>query len=72
MCDSSTEGGVEVPERERWVHATNAAKFKPGDVFGWAAEESSTGFLSGIIVTTDFLRLRVLVRDVRPGVIRAV
>lgn len=58
-------------EQEEWIHATNAAQFRAGSVFGWPDRRSETGFLSGIVVRSDPLHLRVLVRDIRAGVVNA-
>lgn len=55
---------------EEWVHATNAASFQPGAVFGWLDKRSETGYLSGIVVRSDPLHLRVLVRDIRAGIVK--
>lgn len=52
---------------ERIVHATNAANFQPGSVFGWASDESPTGFLSGIVVEVYHGSLSLRVRDIAPG-----
>lgn len=51
----------------QWVHATNAASFREGGVFGWPDKTSPTGFLSGVVVRADPMHLRVLVRDILPG-----
>jgi hypothetical protein len=56
---------------ERWVHATNAGDFRSGSVFGWRSDESPTGLLSGVVVQSDQMCLRVLVRDIRAGIIAA-
>lgn len=57
-------------EVSEWVHATNAAQFQRGDVFGWRDERSETGMLSGIVVESDSLKLRVKVRDLRAGILK--
>ena len=58
------------PNYQEWVHATNAAQFHEGSVFGWSDKRSETGMLSGIVVKVDHLHLRVLVRDLRAGILK--
>jgi hypothetical protein len=58
-------------EERQWVHATNPHDFRPGKLFGWRDEASPTGWLSGFVVESDHLHLRVLVRDIAPGYIGA-
>lgn len=53
----------------RWVHSTNAQNYPSGSVFGWADARSPTGFLSGIVIESDPLTLRVLVDRIALGVI---
>lgn len=55
---------------EEWVHATNAVKFREGDVFGWPDKRSETGWLSGIVVRADHMALRVLVKDIRAAIVK--
>lgn len=50
-----------------WIHATNAAQFREGALFGWHDKTSPTGMLSGYVVRSDPLHLRVLVRDIQPA-----
>lgn len=53
----------------RWVHALNAHAFRYGQVFGWPSDEAETGLLSGIVIETDHIGLRVRVSDIRAGII---
>lgn len=55
--------------KEKWIHCTNPQNFQEGKVFGWLSKKSPTGYWSGIVIKSDFLHLRVLVKDIRPGII---
>lgn len=57
-------------QEHEWVHATNAAQFREGQLFGWPDKRSETGLLSGYVVQSDPRHLRVKVRDIRAAVIR--
>lgn len=59
------------PTEEITVHALNAAEFGVygRNVFGWPADDSPTGFWSGIVVRTA--TFSVTVRDVRPAIVGA-
>lgn len=56
-------------EEEYWVHCLTTYRYAEGEVIGWMDEKSPTGYLSGIVVRVDHTGLRVLVRDIRPGII---
>jgi hypothetical protein len=51
-------------------HATNAGRFRSGDVFGWRDDRSETGWCSGIVVSSSFTALTVTVRDIRAAIIK--
>jgi hypothetical protein len=55
---------------EQWVHTTEPGKYSVGGICGWRDDDSPTGYLSGVVVRVDYMHLRVLVRDVRPGVMK--
>lgn len=59
-------------EGEEWVHVADAGKFGPGDVIGWPDAGSDTGLLSGVVVEVDMGMLRVLVKDIKPAIVRRV
>lgn len=51
----------------RWVHATNASNFRPGQVFGWQDNASPTRFLSGIVREVKHSGLCVFVDAILPA-----
>lgn len=71
ICPAHGETGcvVFVPSdlypMDGWVHATNAAQFREGSLFGWTDENGK--LWSGLVVTSDPRALRVKVRDILPG-----
>lgn len=71
MTNPSPTGESGSVSETRWVHTTNPSQFRPGALFGWQTKESPTGYLSGFVVESDHLHLRVLVRDIAPGYVGA-
>lgn len=68
--DGIAPGEAMSAEQTETHHATNAGKFRPGDVFGWRDERSETGWCSGIVVSSSFMHLTVTVRDIRAAIIK--